>query len=600
MLVIRTQPSLNRDFTLLSLFIIFLMVLMSGWVAFETYESQKREITTRLKSASARMDNALSLDISHARYIMQAIGKQLIEQDISDHPKIAKTFQSFDVFDKADRMIFSWVSRDQQLVVNSHFGVLENAIDVSDRDYVKRALSEPWNITIGRPIKGRISKRWVLPMSMGIAQENGTFLGVLYVGLIIDTLKDEASRAVGDKAIDFAVTNRAFSLMTQSFTEDGGYTRYFDLTELLKQDFIAPQKGLYSTALPWDSRSLYSYYRTADSLPFIYFLTYSREESMKALRQLMIARIFQLVAVGTFLLFVLWTVRKRIIQPVIGLSHYTRQATLGTSFDAQANSGPQEIQSLTREIYKFWLYVQERKRIESELRLKLAELVRIRESANLTNKVKSEFFTFIAESLKPAMQSIREQSETIKDQHFGPITNQKYLKNADDVFYQASAVLRTLDEMIRIAAAESGLIALKEEEVNTLHVLQKTIRGFYEEHHHSYQVQLDTSSPIPNMLADKLRLRQLFACVLAVAAQNISSGDSVRISGNIRGGRLNLFFSFVSDGKRQNSHAPSLQTSMSVAIARLLIALHDGVFEMKSTPDRVTTITLRFPAERLQ
>lgn len=598
MLHIRTQPSLNRDFALLSLFIVFLMIMMSAWVAYETFDSQKKQITERMQQAAARMDTTLSLEIQHAGYVIEALGRQLLDSDVDNLQRISKLFQSFDKFDNSSKAIFSWITRDQQLTVTSHFGVLDNPIDVSDRDYVKRALTEPWKISMGRPIKGRISKRWVVPLSIGLSAEDGTFLGVLYMGLIIENIKAEAIKAVGDSDINFAITNRAFTTLTDTAGEDQSFKRYFDLTRLTELDFMAPQASMYSTALPWNSRTVFAYYQTAKEHPFVYFLTFNREASSDMLQTALIARISQLVAVGAFLLFVLWTVRKRIIQPVITLSQHTRAATLGSTFDANTNEGPQEIQNLTREIYKFWLFIQERKRIEAELRLKLAELIRIRESATLTNQVKAEFFSFVGDALRAPIQMIMEQSETIKDQHFGPITNPKYLKNADDIYLSSGAVIGMLHDMMKISAAENGLISLKEENIDTQRMLQKTIKLFHEEYGHNFQIQLDSASPFPHLFADKLRMKQLFLNVLNIAAQQISSGDVIRISSNIRSGELNMFFAFAHDARR-NASIQTLNISMAVALARLLIAMHHGSFEIKTTPERVTTITLRFPSSRL-
>lgn len=598
MLHIRTQPSLNRDFALLSLFIIFLMFMMSAWVAYETFDSQKKQITERMQQATQRMDTALTLDIEHASYVIEAVARQLLESDTDDYAQISKLFQTYDRFDDTNKAIFSWITRDQMLTVTSHFGILENPADVSDRDYVKRAITEPWKVNLGRPIKGRISKRWVAPMSIGLSTESGSFVGVLYMGLVIESLKERAIRAVGDSDIDFAITNRAFTTLTETARNEDSFKRHFDLSKLAELDFMAPQSAMYSTALPWNSRSVFAHYQTAEKYPFVYFLTFNRDASNAMLKSALIARISQLLAVGAFLLFVLWTVRKRIIQPVIMLSQHTRAATLGSTFDANTNEGPQEIQNLTREIYKFWLFIQERKRIEAELRLKLAELIRIRESATLTNHVKAEFFAFVGDSLRTPMQMILEQSETIKDQHFGPITNPKYLKNADDIHHNADAVIGMLHDMMKISSAESGLIALKEEDIDTQRMLQKTIKLFHEQYGHAFQIQIDPAAPFPHIFADKLRMKQLFLNILTIAAQQISSGDVIRISSNIRSGELNLFFAFAHDARR-NAAIQTLNISMSVALARLLIAMHHGSFEIKTTPDRVTTITLRFPSSRL-
>ena len=93
-------------------------------------------------------------------------------------------------------------------------------------------------------------------------------------------------------------------------------------------------------------------------------------------------------------------------------------------------------------------------------------------------------------------------------------------------------------------------------------------------------------------------MKQLFLNVLGIAAQQVSSGDVIRISSNIRSGELNMFFAFAHDARR-NASIQTLNISMAVALARLLIAMHHGSFEIKTTPERVTTITLRFPSSRL-
>lgn len=579
------------------------MLIMSAWVAYETFDDQKTRIQQKLEQTTNRIDTALTQEINNASYLLDAVGHQLLKHAKNDPYGILNIFQTHQLYRTQNKILFSWINQDQRLLVSSDYGIADVPVDVSDRDYVKRAINKPWQPVIGSPIKGRISKRWVVPLSLGITDSDGEFLGVLFMGLDIEHIKQTALAASGDKNIDFTITNRAFTLLTSTYEKPSVFKRHFDLSELAKLDFLEQQASLYASARPWNSRTVFAYYQTAPLYPFIYFLTYNHTTSAQELKQVLTARIFQLIAVGSFLLFVLWTVRKRIIQPVIALSDSTRAATLGSTFETVAYHGPQEIQTLNREIYKFWLYTQERKRIEAELRHKLAELIRIRDAAVLTNKIKAEFFAFVEEILRAPTQMILEQSETIKDQHFGAITNPKYLKNATEIYQCAQSILKILDDMLKISAAETGMIELKEETLDISQLLRKSLQLFNELNQKPLQLQVDNQSPLPRIEADKQRLRQLFMHIYTIVAAQTNAGDTLRVSSNIRAGQLHLFFSFAHNMGQPTptlDTEEALNTSMAVALARLLAAMHQGSFEIKTTPDKITTLTLKLPVNRVK
>jgi heme/copper-type cytochrome/quinol oxidase subunit 4 len=52
----RTQPSLSRDFALLSVFIIFILVLASIWVTFETYGNYEKDVAKQMEREALRLD----------------------------------------------------------------------------------------------------------------------------------------------------------------------------------------------------------------------------------------------------------------------------------------------------------------------------------------------------------------------------------------------------------------------------------------------------------------------------------------------------------------------------------------------------------------
>ncbi len=594
MIQVRTQPSLSRDFTLLSAFIVFILILVSVWVTVETRSTYTHEVQKQMESEALRLDRGLIVEIENASYILESVGRQ-IESTSAKEDNVAQLFFSFAKSEGSQRSIFSWVNKAQMLTVSNNLGVLEKPIDVSDRDYVKKSISEPWKVHIGRPIEGRLSKKWVLPLSLGLTDKNGTYIGSVIVALDTTLLSDNIGKTMKDTGIRFAVTNLALTLITQAPQSEEFFNHHFDLNTLAKIDFDQTPAGEYSHASLFSSHDIYSYYERSSQYPYIIFLGLDHDKSSAALYKLLMPRLFQLFVIAIFLLFVLWTVRKRIIQPVMELTQHASAITRGERFDADQAHGPLEIEQLALEIKRLYDYIEERRRVEGELRTKNAELTRIKEAAQLTNQVKADFFAYVGQELAEPAEQILEQIETLKDQHFGPIGNPKYLASAHEIHQQTQQLLAMLEEIKAISKAETGLLALQESDVDMAFVLQKTIRIFREKSG-GVEVQSDITG-IANVRGDELRIKQMILNILNAAGAQCAPGDMIRISSAVRAQELSVIFSYSSSASQQRAAAN--RNSLALALARLLIAMHQGSLEMKTTADRVTTVTVKFPAIRV-
>ena len=608
MLTIRTQPSLSRDFTLLSLFIIFVLVLVSGWVTIETLQSYRRDVAKQMESESLRLDRALIVEIENASYILESVGRQIQATSTVNQESIAQLFFSFAKTEGPKRSIFSWATKEQILTVSSNLGVLPKPIDVSDRDYIKKSIAEPWRVHIGRPIDGRLSGRWVLPLSLGLTDSNGTYAGTVVVALDTEKLAADIGRTLKDSGVRFAITNMALTLLTQTKASEAFFTEHFDPKRLAGMDFNKKPSGQYSSFSLFDDDRLYTYYERSSQYPYIIFLGLDSDVTSAGLRQLLLPRLIQLIVIAIFLLFVLYTVRRRIIQPVVALTGQTARVVRGEHFDEQETAGPLEIEQLGHEIQRLSDYIDERRRIEGEMRLKNAELNRIKEAAQLTNQVKAEFFAYVGEQLSEPTEMILEQIETLKDQQFGPLGSPIYAQHAFEVHEHAQQLMAMLADIKAISEAETGLLALNETEVDVGFVLQKTTRIFRDKS--AVDVQLDLSGSLPRLRADELRLKQLVLNILQASSRHLNPGDVIRVGAFIKAQEIGMSFSYVSnmvaDGARLKSlgtlvsaNVPRTRHGLELALARLLVAMHQGTLEMKTTQDRTTTVTVKFPAIRV-
>ena len=525
----RTQPSLSRDFALLSLFIVFILVLVSIWVAFETYGNYEKDVIKQMESEALRLDRGLIVEIENASYILESVGRQI--QATSDNPEnIAQLFFSFAKVEGPKRAVFSWVNKEQMITVSNNLGVLDKPIDVSDRDYVKKSIADPWKVHIGRPIEGRLSRTWILPLSLGLTDKNGTYLGSVIVALDTESLGNDISRSMKDSGIRFAITNLSLTLLTQSAATQKFFTENFDNNRLSQIDFDKSPAGRYSSASLFDHSQIYSYYERSNQYPYIIFLGLDSDQSAKELRKLLLPRLFQLLVIAVFLLFVLWTVRKRIIHPVMALTEQSASIVRGEYFDPDDTRGPLEIEQLAYEIKRLYDYIEERRRVESELRMKNTELTRIKEAAQITNQVKADFFAYVGQELTEPVEAVLQQIETVKDQHFGPIGNPKYLIHAAEIHHQAQQLLGMLEDIKSISKAETGLLSLNEGDVDLSFVLQKTIRIFKEKQSPGTEVQLDINQTLPHVRGDELRIKQLFLNILNAIQQQLSHAEPIRIT----------------------------------------------------------------------
>src|SRR5262249_22797991 len=160
-------------------------------------------------------------------------------------------------------------------------------------------------------------------LALGLTDDNGTYAGSVIVALDIQQLTDDIGRVVKDSGVHFAITNLALTLITQTPASERFFSQTFDTDTLSKIDFRKVTSGEFSKASYFDHKKIFSYFERSSQYPFIIFLGYDSAYSFHSIREMLLPRLSQLTIIALFLLFVLWTVRRRLIQPVM---HLTSQA----------------------------------------------------------------------------------------------------------------------------------------------------------------------------------------------------------------------------------------------------------------------------------
>lgn len=601
-----------------------MLLLVSVWVAFETYQDHSDKIITQLENEAVRIDRALIVRVENASYLLESLARQISHVGTDDVETIQSIFSTFDKQDFLRSSIISWADTSHYIVVSSNKGIVDDPVDITDRDYLKKTLSDPWKVKIGRPISGRISEKWVIPLALGLTDAEGQYVGSVVISLDIDALTADINEEIKGSGISFAITSTSLTLLTQVSESRDFFSRYFDFERLSELDFEKEPSGIYSTDSLMNEGDIFSYYELSSQYPYVILLGYDHKLTNEAIREILLPRLFQLIIIAIFLLFVLWTVRRRIIQPVIDLTARTSELIRGEEIHSVPISGPMEITQLAKEIQRLGDFLTETKRIEVELRGKNADLQQIKESAQITNKVKAEFLESIAQELLQPISRIGEHATSLREEFFGELQT-SYKQSAEEISDYVAELDAMIDDIRAISEAEEGLLALNEKPVNIQFVLRKCIRLFNEKTPYGdRKIHLDIPPDMPSLYVDELRFKQIMLNLLSGAATYTAPDDTIHVTVSRDSKSFRLEIQYIAEEQvkqetiqtRRNSgfraaieiarkqrgegmHNAAKSSGLGLALTRLLVALHQGHMDVRTRKNRQTIISVVLPKERL-
>jgi hypothetical protein len=360
------RTSLSRDFALISAIIIFLVFMISLWVAYKTYETHAERIAEQLAADSDRVDEVLASQIGNAVIILESLGKYIAQQDTIDDARIAEILKTYSL----QQTYFSsivWINQDQQVVVDNNVGMLARPVDVADRDYVKKSLAEPWGIQIGRPIEGRITRMLIMPVAIGVTNLSGDFMGTLSVGLNIRHLRGHISRVLNNPKVSVSVFSKSFVPLFEVAEPDMiEQSLAVPIAQLSAHNLAENPQGLLYESGEEGSINIRYYYKVSKHYPFLLVMGYGTALNDSIVRGLLMPRLFMLLALGAFLICLLWFVKLRVIKPVEEISRKVGKLLRSEEVEFVAE-GPIEIASLSLNLNQVSQYVQEKQRISEEL-----------------------------------------------------------------------------------------------------------------------------------------------------------------------------------------------------------------------------------------
>jgi PAS domain S-box-containing protein len=244
-----------------------------------------------------------------------------------------------------------------------------------------------------------------------------------------------------------------------------------------------------------------------------------------------------------------------------------------------------------------------------------AELVLAHRLAQEASQAKSAFLANMSHELRTPLNAILGFSEIIRDKLFGKDLD-VYAGFAGDIHRSGAHLLNIVNDVLDVSKIEAGKFELLEEKVKVHAAIQESLLAV-EQQAACGGICLTESVPDigASFFGDQTKLKQIIINLLSNAIKFTPQGGSAAITAAAdEDGGMSLMIHDTGIGMsgeeiqvslelfRQvdNSHSRRFEgTGLGLPLAVRLTELHGGTLTIESIPGKGTTVTVRFPANRI-
>ncbi|MFQ5765293.1 MAG: sensor histidine kinase, partial [Rhodospirillales bacterium] len=252
----------------------------------------------------------------------------------------------------------------------------------------------------------------------------------------------------------------------------------------------------------------------------------------------------------------------------------------------------------------------------TELKKADKDLRNAKEQAEFANRAKTEFLANMSHELRTPLNSILGFSEVLMSETLGPVGNQKYQEYAEDIHVSGNHLLSLIGEVLDLSKLEAGEFRIVESEIDVADAVKSCIRMIEgRATAETAPVKARFANGLPPMLGDERRFKQIILNLLGNAVKFTPPEGEIRVAARI--GDCGRFTIEVADtgvgiaaedipkvmepfGQARDVLTRNYEgTGLGLYLAKSLTALHGGTLDIASEVGRGTTVTLRFPKDRI-
>lgn len=243
-------------------------------------------------------------------------------------------------------------------------------------------------------------------------------------------------------------------------------------------------------------------------------------------------------------------------------------------------------------------------------------LTEARDQAEAANKAKSEFLANMSHELRTPLNAIIGFSEIIGDEMLGPVGTPKYRDYAADINESGHHLLDLINDILDLSKVEAGTSELQEDVVH-IHELVRSVKTLVSGRAEKggVELELDVLDDVQALRADQRKLKQILVNLLSNAIKFTPAGGKITLRTWSRA-ESGYVFQIIDTGigitpeDIPKALAPFQQidsdlnrkydgTGLGLPLVKALVEMHGGCLDLQSEVGVGTTVTVRFPAERI-
>lgn len=244
------------------------------------------------------------------------------------------------------------------------------------------------------------------------------------------------------------------------------------------------------------------------------------------------------------------------------------------------------------------------------------QLMIARDEAIAADRSKSEFLAAMSHELRTPLNAIIGFSEMMKIETLGPVGSPQYRGYASDIYQAGSHLLALINDILDLSKVESGADELHEDTISVPELVQSVVGLVrHRAHNGAVKLTLDIRNDLPLLFADERKLKQILVNLVSNAVKFTGADGQVTLKAWCRPESgfvfqvidtgigmapedvpkaLSQFGQIDSDLNRKYEG-----TGLGLPLAKSLIELHGGYLDLQSEVGAGTTVTVRFPANRI-
>jgi signal transduction histidine kinase len=244
------------------------------------------------------------------------------------------------------------------------------------------------------------------------------------------------------------------------------------------------------------------------------------------------------------------------------------------------------------------------------------DLLIARDEARAANRTKSEFLVAMSHELRTPLNAVIGFSEIIKDETLGPVGSVQYRDYANDINESGQHLLSLINDILDLSKIEYGADELHEDKIQIPEIIRSALKLVGQRAaQRGIKLEIELPDQQPALRADERKLKQILVNLLSNAVKFTDAGGEVTLRAWCRMDSGHVFqiidtgvgiapedipkallrFGQIDSDLNRRYEGTGLGLPLTMA----LVEQHGGVLDLQSEVSVGTTVTVRFPAERI-